>query len=96
MSEFELQQLQDNQQIINGLNGLNEGINTVSQSVYEIQDMQQQVSHLSDQVSHLSDQLDLSHQTVYSLGQYASTMTILLILCAGCLLFLIGHKVVKG
>lgn len=89
MSEFEIQQLQDNQQIINSMKGLHEGLTSVSQSVYEIQDLKQQVSHLSDQ-------LDLSHQTVYTLGQYVSTLTVVTILCAACLMFLIGHKVVKG
>jgi hypothetical protein len=86
MTDYEIQQLQLSQQILDKLGQIQVNVISVTDSVYE----------LSEKVSHLSDQADLTHITMYSIGVYISIGVISSMLCAALIMFLVGYKVSRG
>lgn len=100
MTEYELQQLQLSQQMLDKLTESNSKLldlhETVSENVYATENLEYAMQDISDQITHLSNQLDLTHETIYSIGHYDSVTTVCMILTTALLMFLIGYKVARG
>lgn len=100
MTEFELLQLELNQQQLEKLNDLNANIidlqQTVSGNVYESEMTNIHLEELIKQTGHLANQLDLIHHTIWVQSNYLMYMTICLGLLAILIMFLTGFLLTKG